>query len=85
MTAGENVYYGGLLRFDMSEKPAWKMLKKLIREDWHTSVTVPVKNAHAYFRGFYGNYNVTVHAGDKTVTVPFNFSKKSDKVLEVTV
>ncbi len=85
MTAGENVYHGGLLRFDMSEKPAWKTLKKLIREDWHTSASVPVVNGHASFRGFYGDYKITVHAGDKTVEVPFKFAKKSNRILEVTI
>ena len=32
MEQGENYYRGGLLRFDMSEKPAFKRLKKLIKE-----------------------------------------------------
>ena len=85
MTNKENVYYGGLLRFDMSEKPAWKTLKKLIHEEWHTSVTVPVKDGRANFRGFYGTYKLTVHAGDKTVEVPFDFSSRSNKKIEITL
>ena len=44
MKCGENIYYGGLMHFDMTEKPSYKMLKKLIHEDWHTSETVSAKN-----------------------------------------
>lgn len=75
MKVGENVYYGGLLRFDMSEKPAFKMLKKLIHEDWNTSLTVGAPDGNISFRGFYGDYKITVHAGERTYTADYNFSK----------
>lgn len=77
MTKGENVYRGGLLRFDMSEKPAFTMLKNLINKEWHTSTVVKAENGRAKFRGFYGNYKLTVHANGKTVPVDFNFSKNT--------
>ena len=32
----ENYYYGGLLRFDMSPKPAYLKLKELLQVKWHT-------------------------------------------------
>ena len=75
MSAGENKYYGGLLRFDMSEKPAYTALKKLICEEWHTSLRVPVINGKATFRGFYGDYRIVAHADGKAVPVDFTLSK----------
>ena len=77
MTAGENKYFGGLLRFDMSEKPAYKILKKLINEDWHTEETVKVNGNTAKFRGFYGDYELIVHADGKTIPVDFKLSKEA--------
>ena len=69
MTCGENYYYGGLLRFDMTEKPAFKMLKKLIREDWMTNTQIVTdEDGWATLRGFHGDYELTIHAGEKTST-----------------
>ena len=33
MTSGENYYHGGLLRFDMSEKPAYQVIKELFQKN----------------------------------------------------
>lgn len=83
MTAGENTYYGGLMRFDMTEKPSYKMLKKLIHEDWHTKTVVSAKNGKADFRGFYGDYKLTVHAGDRTIPVDYRLSKHAKNDIAV--
>lgn len=60
MTAGENTFAGGLLRFDMTEKPAWKTLDRLINKEWHTSLSLSVPGSMTSFRGFYGDYRVRV-------------------------
>ena len=83
MTKGENVYRGGLLRFDMSEKPAFTMLKNLVRNEWHTSATVKAENGKAKFRGFYGDYKLTVHTNDKTIPVDFRLSKDSTGKMKI--
>ncbi len=81
MTQGENIYRGGLLRFDMSEKSAFGVLKNLIRHEWHTSDVVKAEKTDkaekslVQFRGFYGDYKLTVHAGEKTIPVDFKLSK----------
>lgn len=75
MEMGENKYYGGLLRFDMSEKPAFTALKKLICEEWHTSLRVPVVDGKATFRGFYGDYRITAHADGCSQAFDFTLSK----------
>lgn len=78
MEGGENYYRGGLLRFDMSEKPAYKRLRHLIKEVWTTNETLTAdKDGVVNFRGFYGEYEVTV--GKKTYKV--NFDKNGKEVV----
>lgn len=62
MTAGENIYYGGLLRYDFTPKPAYYALKDMFRKEFHTEETL-VTDAEGCcnFRGFHGNYAVTVN------------------------
>ncbi len=77
MTSGENQYYGGLLRFDMSEKPAYRTLKKLIHETWHTEESLKTdENGELSFRGFYGDYEIIVNG--KTLDNPISVSKNGD-------
>ena len=83
MTAGENVYHGALLRFDMSEKPAWKALRHLIREVWHTDATVKAADGQAAFRGFYGDYDLTVYAGEKKLQKKISLSKSANNVFTI--
>ena len=85
MTVGENVYYGGLLRFDLSEKPAFRRLRKLIREDWHTSVTVKAKEGEASFRGFCGDYDLRVYADGREIPASFTLSKNGLNTISVRV
>ncbi|MBQ9131844.1 MAG: endo-1,4-beta-xylanase, partial [Clostridia bacterium] len=61
MEVGENYYYGGLLRFDMSPKPSYHRIKELIQKRWHTEAElVTDDNGCAGFRGFYGDYDVEI-------------------------
>jgi len=51
----------GLLRKDMSPKPAYKVLKKLITEDWWTETSLDTDDdGLTTFRGFYGEYELTL-------------------------
>ncbi|MDY3846486.1 MAG: endo-1,4-beta-xylanase [Eubacteriales bacterium] len=75
MADGENYYRGGLLRFDMSEKPAFKRLRHLIKEVWTTNETITAdENGTAKFRGFYGEYEITVNG--KTYNYSFDENGK---------
>ena len=68
---GENRCGGGLIRFDMSPKPAYEVLDNLINKEWNTSFEAVVgKNGELSFRGFYGEYEVIVD--DNTYTVNFD-------------
>ena len=65
MSLGENVYYGGLVRFDMTPKPAYRRLYHLINKKWHTDVTaVTGDDGCARERGFFGEYEISAeHSG----------------------
>ena len=78
LESGSSAYnIGGLLRFDMSEKPAYKRLYHLIKEVWTTDETPEVgKNGEVKFRGFLGEYEVT--AGGKTYAVTLNENGKTE-------
>jgi GH35 family endo-1,4-beta-xylanase len=60
-TAGENQCRAGLLNYDMTPKPAYKALHRLIKEEWQTHPRFEyAAGAANQFRGFYGDYEVTV-------------------------
>lgn len=60
---GENYYRGGLLNYDMTEKPVYQTLKRLIKEEWTTALSADVFGDYR-FRGFCGDYDVTVTTPD---------------------
>lgn len=65
MTAGENVWQGGLCRFDGSRKPAYEVLDRLINREWHTEFTEEVA-PEIRFRGFLGEYEACIRYEDGT-------------------
>ena len=86
MTIGENYYYGGLLRFDMSPKPAYHKIKELTQKVWHTeesAVTDP--DGCMEFRGFFGKYDIEIDLNGETVTKEITLSKKSENQFTVTL
>ena len=85
MTKGENVYYGSFLRYDMTEKPVYRELKKLIREEWHTRETVKAQSGRASFRGFYGDYDLKIHFDGKCIPVKIKTSKNGDNVFTIKI
>ncbi len=68
-TKGENVLSGGLMRFDMTPKPALKMIRNLFEKEWHSEGTVGTDdNGRARFKGFYGKYDLEIVLPDQTVS-----------------
>ncbi len=67
----------GLLRADMTPKPAYRELKRLIRQKWRTKVTLQTgPDGTAAFRGFLGEYKVGVAVeGNHTVVVKRGLAK----------
>ena len=79
MALGENRYHGGLLRFDMSPKPAFYKLRELLQERWHTEAEV-ISDAGgcAGFRGFYGDYEVAIETNQGVTTKTVTLSKNGE-------
>lgn len=76
MTAGENRLYGGLLNFDLTEKPAFKALKELFTKEWHTEALLTTNNlGTASVKAFCGNYEAEIVCGDKTYKKNIAISK----------
>ena len=63
---GENRCGGGLIRFDMSEKPAYKVLDRLINQEWRTIFEKTVEGNEI---SFYGEYEITVDGKTHTVNL----------------
>ena len=65
-TAGENAYYGGLCRFDMSPKPAYDVIRDLFGREWRTNIDVETSGRYVC-RGFHGTYDAEFTSNGKTV------------------
>ena len=86
MTAGENYYYGGLIRFDFTPKPSYYRIKNLIEKKWHTEEEISTnESGNADFRGFYGKYDVEIEFDGKIITKEINLSKNSKNVFEIMI
>jgi len=56
---------GGLLRADLSPKPAYEALYRLIHKEWHTSANGKTDRDGVFrFRGYYGRYRVEADGPD---------------------
>ncbi len=86
MTQGENIYFGGLIRFDFSKKPAYYALRRLIKETWHTEETLVLDGEGCgAFRGFFGDYEVTLQKDGESVTKTVSLQKDKDAAFVLTV
>ena len=86
MSLGENYYYGGLLRFDLSPKPAYFKIKELVKERWHTrEEALTDTNGELHFRGFYGTYGVEISVGGVTTKKTLTLSSKKDNAFNITI
>ncbi len=86
MTAGENKFFGGLLRFDMTPKPAYYRIKELIENRWHTETEFETDSSgYAPFKGFFGEYDVEINVNGITLNHRINLSKGAKNEFEFTV
>lgn len=74
----ENQYKGGLLNYDLSPKPVYKALERLIKEEWQTNTSIAyVDDDKNSFRGFYGDYEVKVETNAGTFHKELKLSRGS--------
>ena len=79
MTAGENYYYGGLIRFDFTPKPAYLAIRDLFEKEWRTNLTLHTDSGALSFKGFYGEYELEITAGGQKVTRTIHLSKERNR------
>ena len=85
MSIGENVYYGGLIRFDMTPKPAYYALNNLINKKWNTQLNLTLNDeGNVDFRGFFGDYEIEITKDGKTIRKTFTLSSKEKNNLVIT-
>ena len=86
MMAGENYYHGGLLRFDLSPKPAFFKLKELIQKKWHTEgKLVTSQNGECSLKGFYGQYDLKISINGKTAEKTVTLSSKKENKIKIEI
>ena len=69
MGAGENKYCGALLNFDLSPNPAFKVIDKLINEEWRTEgIYGTNEDGNANINGFKGDYDLEFSYNGKNYT-----------------
>lgn len=71
----------GLIRSDMSPKPAYEVLQRLIKKEWWTGPLQLKTNpdGQVTFRGFFGKYRLTVNGR----VVEFDLTKAGSDTIEV--
>ena len=74
----------GLIREDMSPKPAYDELKRLIKGQWWTQTqTTTEAGGTARFRGFLGEYEVSAQIDGKKLTGTFRLDKKTTDKIDI--
>jgi GH35 family endo-1,4-beta-xylanase len=71
---------GGLIDAEYNPKPVYIMLDKLINQTWRTNSTLQTDNQGTIaYRGFYGEYEITLHTPDGRIKVfPVHVSKNEE-------
>jgi hypothetical protein len=66
---------GGMLRRDLSPKPVYEQLKRLIHEEWKTKASGTTDGeGRLSLRGFWGTYKVIVAIPGKTIEEQFHLA-----------
>lgn len=74
----------GLLHKDMSPKPAYDRLKRLIHEEWWTKANLLTnEQGTANWRGFYGEYKITILNGPQKVETRVHLKKGQENIFIV--
>lgn len=65
-------FFEGILRNDLSEKPVYNTLKRLIRETWRTNFSTVCPEGRHAFRGFHGQFRVKAHLNSRMAQSEFH-------------
>jgi len=74
----------GFLREDMTPKPIYHELKKLIKGRWWTQTIEKISSGGTVaFRGFFGDYKVVVKDGERELVGRFRLDMRAPRPIEV--
>ena len=74
----------GLVRANMSPKPAYTALMKLIKSQWWTRTEAGIlRQGTARFHGFYGEYKVSTEEHGRQIVGTFTFDAQTPQPIEV--
>jgi endo-1,4-beta-xylanase len=74
----------GLVRDDMSPKPAYEELRSLIKGQWWTKVDPTTgSGGDTEFQGFFGRYEVEAKQGDRRLTGQFSLTESQKTPVEI--
>jgi endo-1,4-beta-xylanase len=77
---------GGMLRKDMSPKPVYEQLKRLIHDEWQTRVSGATDDSGRFaFRGFSGGYRLVIEAPGGPVEKTLDLTRGEARELTVTL
>ena len=81
---GENSLRAGLVNYDFSPKPAYRVLERLIKKEWHTETALDYQEeAENVFHGFYGKYQAEIETEDGTFSREIFLSRDSDNMFRI--
>lgn len=72
---GENLPTSGLVRAGVP-KQAYKVLRRLIREEWTSTGSADIREGSASFRGYYGTYEMEIRTEGVCRTVELDFLRR---------
>ena len=84
-SGGENIFHGGLCRFDLSPKPAYEVIRDLFGREWRTNIDREAPGGRFSFRGFYGSYSLEATSNGKTIVKEFTLAPDGRTALELTI
>ncbi len=77
---------GGMLRADMTPKPVYNQLKRLIHTQWKTRTAGKTDQQGSFsFRGFHGTYRIVAEGRGNRVEKEFNLKKDGPRDLTITL
>ena len=85
MTAGENYYHGGLVRYDFTPKESYRVIQELFTKTWHTDLTLDTETDELNFKGFYGIYELEIEAQGKSVRREIHLTRECSNHFYLTI
>ena len=80
---GENLPSTGLIRNGVP-KESYRVLDRLIHEEWHTEGSITT-DGHVAFEGFFGTYEIMVQTNEKTYTFEVSLNKNDTREINLVI